>query len=664
MAYRCANCLSAISGAGHVRRGPDSAWYGQCRACHELVVAQLELVADRPSGMFIQIYQCRQCGTARSCRPGWTTRCMICLDDRTVAEDVEGRMRQASELLADPALAGRVCQVLGLPDDTVVPFRAAREAASALAVGDRLRRAARPGWAVAATDVYGLPWYDSGKPHSHGTWGRHEECGTIAKMADGSLDCPACGPEPGSRTHEARRDEPYLLYLVQTHKYQKFGVGDRRRVRTHIRGGAEVVQVLSGPFAHVILAEKALKDLHRDVTVRRIRRGMIESFGQGTEVVYRRTPVSLTQVMPDGEDVTHWFHALRAEQTKSRPRRDWRIPVTIPPGERSPLIVQVVRVSRHSAGMSAAQCIISVMSRYLIRGPLTYELAQKDSPIRQFFDDRLTLGLRGVQADYRLDAGPLLVPGVGREAADPGTIGTAADWMMRFLVFPTPSLRLAAQGASLCGLLPALQELASTLGYHDLGGEQFEGPAHSVGMEPGLLYRACWALALLTEVYRGGPAIAAVGPIGRLSRKSARSLLEAAPEAGLEQLAAFRDVMESALLPAIGSRRGLWAIGPVFAGSKIMNGDADLIAGSLLTELKTTSKKPSLGVTDLWQVLGYVLMDYVDEFSITDVALFSVRYGYLAQWNLGTLLPQLAGGAVTVMELRAEFRALLESCQP
>jgi hypothetical protein len=63
-------------------------------------------------------------------------------------------------------------------------------------------------------------------------------------------------------------------------------------------------------------------------------------------------------------------------------------------------------------------------------------------------------------------------------------------------------------------------------------------------------------------------------------------------------MAALRVVMESALLSAVGSRRGLLAIGPVFAGSQIMLGDADLIAGGLLVELKTTSKKPSLGVTD------------------------------------------------------------------
>ena len=264
-----------------------------------------------------------------------------------------------------------------------------------------------------------------------------------------------------------------------------------------------------------------------------------------------------------------------------------------------------------AAGMSARRCIISVMSRYVIRGPLTYELAQKDSPIRQFFDGRLAPGLKDVQAAYRAAAGPILVPAVPRETADAGTIGTAADWMMRFLVHPRPSLRLAAQGASLCGMLPALEELALMLGFRDDGAGQFTGPARGTSAEPDLLYRACWGLALLTEVYRRGPDIAAIGPIGRLPRRSAQSLLEAVPGAGLEQMAALRGVMESALLPVISSRHGLWAVGPTFAGSEIMRGDADLIAGGLLTELKTISKKPSLGVTDLWQILGYVLMDYV-----------------------------------------------------
>jgi hypothetical protein len=207
------------------------------------------------------------------------------------------------------------------------------------------------------------------------------------------------------------------------------------------------------------------------------------------------------------------------------------------------------------------------MASYVIRGPLTYELAQKDSPIRKFFDDRLMPGLKDAQAAYRAGAGPLLVPGVPREVADAGTIGTAADWMLRMLVHPTPSLRLAARGAAMCEMLPTLRELAFELGYRDSGTETFPGPARGSGVEAELLYRACWALALLTEVYRRGVEIAMTGPIGRLADRSARSLLDAAPAAGLEQLAALRDVTQSMLLPAVASRQGLWAIGPAFAGA-------------------------------------------------------------------------------------------------
>jgi hypothetical protein len=71
-----------------------------------------------------------------------------------------------------------------------------------------------------------------------------------------------------------------------------------------------------------------------------------------------------------------------------------------------------------------------------------------------------------------------------------------------------------------------------------------------------------------------------------------------------------------------------------------------------------------LGVTDAWQLLGYALMDYTDDFGIKDVAMFSARYAYLATWNLESLLSELAGRPVAVAGVRAEFRNLLESCQP
>lgn len=165
---------------------------------------------------------------------------------------------------------------------------------------------------------------------------------------------------------------------------------------------------------------------------------------------------------------------------------------------------------------------------YKIERPLTAELADIRSPVRQFFDSRFTSGLRTVQSRYRQSGPVLTVPPAQRAEADPGTIGTAADWLLRFLVHPSPRLELAARGALRYGaqpgkpgpgLLAALEELAQTLGMtradfrHDQ--RSFSGPVAGNAAEPEHLARACWALALLTEVYRRGPVVARQGPLSR-----------------------------------------------------------------------------------------------------------------------------------------------------
>ncbi len=106
---------------------------------------------------------------------------------------------------------------------------------------------------------------------------------------------------------------------------------------------------------------------------------------------------------------------------------------------------------------------------YVIERPLTGELADIHSPVRQFFDSRFSSGLRNIQSRYRQSAPALTVPPVLRADANPGTVGTAADWLLRFLLHPSPALELAAKGAVLCGaqpprpgleMLAALEELA------------------------------------------------------------------------------------------------------------------------------------------------------------------------------------------------------------
>ena len=206
--FPCANCGEPLNGPGAVARGPDTAWHGQCRSCHALVADQLELAEDQPGGAKIQIYRCRGCGELRACRKGWLTRCHICLDERSTGPIVTAAGKEfLAGLRGDPGLAGRARQLLRLADDEEIPLRGAVEACSSLALASELRRLDRPGWTIIAADVCGLPWTGARSWYtSHGTWARHDACGTVAKLRPGSVDCPACGPEPGSRTHQARSE--------------------------------------------------------------------------------------------------------------------------------------------------------------------------------------------------------------------------------------------------------------------------------------------------------------------------------------------------------------------------------------------------------------------------------------------------------------------------
>jgi hypothetical protein len=85
---------------------------------------------------------------------------------------------------------------------------------------------------------------------------------------------------------------------VITEAAERFGV---------LQAANPALQVLRAPFAHVVLAETALKRLHQEQIAGRSRRGMISSFGQGAEVARRKVPITLTDVLPHGEDVTNWF---------------------------------------------------------------------------------------------------------------------------------------------------------------------------------------------------------------------------------------------------------------------------------------------------------------------------------------------------------------------
>jgi hypothetical protein len=305
--------------------------------------------------------------------------------------------------------------------------------------------------------------------------------------------------------------------------------------------------------------------------------------------------------------------------------------------------------------------------------PLTTALEDRDSPVRQFLDERFA-NWRSVQRDYRDAVGPIAVTG---STVNPGTLGAAFDWLIRFLVNPHPDLHLAAQGAAVSrspGTAKALREMASLLGFpagHGPGGapgKMFEGPMRGSAVEPDLLARGCWVLALFTEVtrvgLRPGSPLRDIDPAPR-----ATDLLALAPDAAVRQLTLLRGAAEDVLLPLLSTRNGRWTLGPTFDGSVLMSADADLIASGLMLEIKTSpgrkredgTRRAILDRRTILQLLGYTLMDFCDKYGITELGVFSARYKHLATWDAGALLDELADRHVDLSAERADFRDLLVS---
>ncbi len=161
---------------------------------------------------------------------------------------------------------------------------------------------------------------------------------------------------------------------------------------------------------------------------------------------------------------------------------------------------------------------------------------------------------------------------------------------------------------------------------------------------------------------------AAGGPLGRLDADAKPDLLALASPAALDQIAQLRRVLEQALLPALATRQGTWALGPTFTGSVLLNADADLIAAGLLLEVKTSqgarrtdgTRRATLSKLDLLQLIGYALLDFNDDYQITELGIFAARFAYLATWPATDLLSELAGHNVDLPATREAFRQLLQ----
>lgn len=96
--------------------------------------------------------------------------------------------------------------------------------------------------------------------------------------------------------------------------------------------------------------------------------------------------------------------------------------------------------------------------------------------------------------------------------------------------------------------------------------------------------------------------------------------------------------------------------GPVFTGSGDIGGaDADYILDGLLLDCKATKDPRRLGREEIYQLAGYLLLDYDDQFGIDQVGLYLSRQGGLITWEAADFLRRL-GASAPQPQLRAQLR--------
>ncbi len=351
--------------------------------------------------------------------------------------------------------------------------------------------------------------------------------------------------------------------------------------------------------------------------------------------------------------------------------------------------------------------------------PLTSELDRPDSPARKFLEEKFPNTRRVVR-----DANTVLRQAETIRPAAPlpwGTLGTAFDYRARYYFRATPFQDLTAwQGAQeISGTDLGWEDTdqsvawyADKMGIHmdSLGSlsvlRRFQGrtqryigpnpermlfsrPSQRDSLIPSeiimdffasledvlarirpegrllelndeeLLARYCVVLALFEEMTRPGAAQARLSsPLVRESDWTVKTLLQIVQTHWVDDLyrlsRAFFFVFQDRLLDKV-------ILNPIFQGSGDVGGaDGDIIVDNCLVDFKVTVKA-AIGKLEIYQLLGYLLLDYDDEYEIERVGFYMARQGEFIKWPVTDLLNRLMGSAALspLQDLRREFRDCL-----
>lgn len=327
---------------------------------------------------------------------------------------------------------------------------------------------------------------------------------------------------------------------------------------------------------------------------------------------------------------------------------------------------------------------------------LSSHLADSTSPVRQFMRNHFphTASLTK-EANSQLGKAHTLRPDV--QPYPYQNIGTAIDYRIRYTFALTPYRKLVAwHGAKMLAFKPMESANDIPIASEELVGFALPFDA-SMGVARGpysmkllkaffdsletflntiqpvkrgldveserMLARYCYVLTLFEQVFRAGRKVVFQGSPLMLPapKQSVEALLAISPEVCVEDICQLSTLFFDRFQHLL-SRPSV--LNPTFAGSLDVGGaDADLVIDGCLIDIKT-SVASKLTADYLYQLAGYLLLDYNDSLNMNAAGIYMARQGMLFTWPIPDFLLRLTGDSnANVASLREEFRTVCQRAE-
>ncbi|MGW7542128.1 hypothetical protein ACWGKQ_13545 [Streptomyces sp. NPDC054770] len=256
-------------------------------------------------------------------------------------------------------------------------------------------------------------------------------------------------------------------------------------------------------------------------------------------------------------------------------------------------------------------------------------------------------------------------------------IGRAIDERVRLMVGPTQSIDRrngrpsdgvgTSDGIGLGRVLPALQaklrrapdeiRAAVNAAPADLTAALCVAQG-SAAQDEELLARYCY-LAALFDV-RGGISQAVDWLLCDGAATSLESWVTRVPPAAVDDLVQLAALAAPVFHPLAQMPTQDKLAGPWFAGTRDVGGaDADLILNRTLIDIKAYADPRRIGRVELYQLVGYALLDYDDGYQLESAGFYLARSGTLVSWQLDDLLTAM-GATIGIGDLRDALASRFE----